>query len=316
VTNSASGSISGQVAGVLVQGGSATLDNFGVISASALNGAAAELDAGGSIINESGATLSGATYGVFIGGGTVDNAGTISGASYSVKFTGASTVNRLIVESGSAFSGAVGGADSGNNTLEFASGTSGVLSGVSGGSGTVTPTGGTAWSFLHNFGTIAIDAGANWTFSGSDTVSVLTNNGVVGISGSLDVLSIDPTSTGVFDLGGQTLEVASALGISSQMAFTSNSQLVVDDTASFGINVGTSGYAGPSLQDFASGDSIDLKNFSSAGATSSYDATTGLLQLVNGSSQHATLQFANATLGSGSFLLTPDGGTGTSLALG
>jgi hypothetical protein len=99
------------------------------------------------------------------------------------------------------------------------------------------------------------------------------------------------------------------------MAFTSSSQLVVDDTASFGTNVGTSGYAGPSLQDFTSGDLIDLKNFSSAGATSTYDATTGLLQIVNGTSQYATLQFADATLGSRTFHLAPDGGTGTSIAL-
>jgi hypothetical protein len=28
------------------------------------------------------------------------------------------------------------------------------------------------------------DAGANWTFSGSNTVSVLANNGGVGVSGS------------------------------------------------------------------------------------------------------------------------------------
>ncbi|HET7879304.1 MAG TPA: hypothetical protein VFL55_00350, partial [Acetobacteraceae bacterium] len=310
-----SGVISGQIVGVLAQGASASLDNFGVISANAAGGAGAELDAGGFVTNESGATLSGTAYGVFIGGGTVANAGTISGASYAVKFTGTNAANRLIVEPGAAFSGAIGGADSGNNTLEFANGTTGTLNGVSGGSGTATPTSGTAWSFFHNFSTIAVDAGANWTFNGSNTVSELTDNGTVGISGSLDLSSIDPASTGVFALGGATLEVASALGTDEQIAFSANSDLTVDDTASFGINVGTGSYQGPTLQDFASGDSIDLKNFASAGATSSYDSSTGLLQIGNGTS-HATLHFANATLGSGSFQVASDGGTGTSILLG
>jgi hypothetical protein len=95
------------------------------------------------------------------------------------------------------------------------------------------------------------DAGANWTFSGSNTVSVLANNGGVGVSGSLVVSSIDPSSSSVFVLVGATLEVASALWISAQMAFSS-----------------------------------------------------------------ATLQFADTTLGSGTFLLASDGGTGTSIALG
>ena len=107
---------------------------------------------------------------------------------------------------------------------------------------------------------------------------------------------------------GATLEVGSALA-SPQMMFAGSSELIVDNAALFGTNVGTTSYNGPNLQDFAGGDTIDLKSFSFGGAGSNYDPTTSLLQLTNGSSQIATLDFTS--LGSGTFHLTSDGGAGT-----
>jgi len=59
----------------------------------------------------------------------------------------------------------------------------------------------------------------------------------------------------------------------------------------FGANVGTSSYAGPQLQNFVAGDTIDLKSFGSAGVTLNYNASTGVLQVANGSSPACELGF-------------------------
>jgi hypothetical protein len=106
------------------------------------------------------------------------------------------------------------------------------------------------------------------------------------------------------------LEVAAALGTQTQMDFLGSSELVIDSAGSFGVNVGTSSYAGPQLQDFAAGDTIDIKSFSAAGATLDYNASTGLLQVSNGASQAASLDFQTSSLGGGIFHAAGDGATG------
>jgi hypothetical protein len=75
--------------------------------------------------------------------------------------------------------------------------------------------------------------------------------------------------------------------------------------------VGTSTYAGPQLQDFAAGDSIDLKGFGAAGAAFQFDSATGILQITNGAAQHASLNFQPASLGAGTFHAATDGNGGT-----
>jgi hypothetical protein len=88
---------------------------------------------------------------------------------------------------------------------------------------------------------------------------------------------------------------------------------VVDAVGTFGGNVGLGTYKGPKLENFGTLDSVDLKNLALSGATiDGYTAGTGLLRLHSGSTK-ATLLFDNATLGSGSFHLGPDSGTGTML---
>ena len=111
------------------------------------------------------------------------------------------------------------------------------------------------------------------------------------------------------------LDIAGTLSATS-IAFQGTSQLLIDNAATFGSNVGTPSYTGPQLQDFISGDKVDLKNISSVGVTFSYNASTGLLQVSNGASQVATLDFQNSTLGSGTFQATSDGGLGTLITLG
>ncbi len=124
--------------------------------------------------------------------------------------------------------------------------------------------------------------------------------------------AIDPSSTGLFQLGsGATLEVAAATGTATQINFQgSSSELIIDNAASFGTNVGTASYAGPQLQHFVPGDKIDLKTFSSAGVTLNYNASTGVLQVSNSANQVASLDFQTSSLGGTAFAATSDGATG------
>jgi hypothetical protein len=104
--------------------------------------------------------------------------------------------------------------------------------------------------------------------------------------------------------------VAADIGTQTKMSFLTNSLLAIDNTGSFGTNVGTSSYAGPQLQSFAAGDTIDLKNFSFAGAALNFDSSSGLLQLANGANQAASLSFQTSSLGPGAFQLASDGTNG------
>ncbi len=313
VTNNASASIAGQVAGVLVQGGAGTVTNAGSITATASGGAGADLEGGGTIANQAGGTLSGSAYGVFLdSSGTVANNGTISGASYAVRFAPGGT-NRLVVNPQAVFNGAVGGGSGANSTLELGSGGTGTISGLWDGTGTAAENG-SSWFFL-SFNALAADSGASWTLTGTDREATVTDNGTLAVSGSLDVNgAIDPASTGVFQLdSGASLEVASALGGNSQMQFLGSSELKIDNAGQFGTNVGQASYAGPQLQGFAAGDTIDFLNFGSAGATFTYNASNGVLQLTNGAAQAASLHFQASSLGGSVFQVAGDGGSGTVL---
>jgi hypothetical protein len=144
-------------------------------------------------------------------------------------------------------------------------------------------------------------------------VPTLIDNGTVSIASSLDVsTAIDPTSTGLVQLGaGATLDVAAATGSGMQIKFQdSSSELIVDSAALFGTNVGTASYAGPQLQQYVPGDKIDLKNFSLAGVTFGFNASTGVLQVSNSANQVADFEFQTSSLGGTNFAATSDGAGG------
>jgi adhesin HecA-like repeat protein len=277
VTNATSGFISGPHNGIVFKNQAGTISNSGTISGtgSGSTGIYLESNASANITNTSSGTISG-SFGIFAtAGGTVTNAGKISGSSYAIDFTSSGT-NRLIVDPGAVFVGKVKANSSGTNTLELAGGS---------GTGSIS---GVGTSFI-SFQTLALDPGATWTLTGANTVTTVLDAGSLDLAGTLN-----NTAAVVFQ--------------------GSSNQFLIDNAATFGSNVGTSSYTGPLLENFVSGDKIDLKGFSSGGASSSYNTSTGVLQLSSGSS-HASLKFQNSSLGSGSFQLSSDGAGGTIVTL-
>ncbi|MBV8439265.1 MAG: hypothetical protein JO312_01650, partial [Hyphomicrobiales bacterium] len=320
VTNTATGMSSGggpRGPGVEISGGSGVVINEGTISGSG-SGDGVSLDVGGSVTNngtisggsgvyinsgsvtnEVGGSISGAVNGVETGAGpvTVTNEGTISGGADSVLFGSGSTDNVLAIAPDAVFDGAADATAATNSAIELLKGT-GAIAGIGNG------------DFL-GFSSLVADDGANWTLKGANTIGTVLDDGKLDVTGALTVsTAVDPTSTGAFVLDhGSTLEVAAALGADSTMSFHPGSELLVNDFALFGQNVGTSNYAGSLLEHFG-GSTVDLKDFGIAGLHDAFSASTGLLQLTNSASQMATLDFQTSSLGAGAFHFNSDGSGG------
>ncbi len=103
------------------------------------------LGSAGTVINQAGGVIGGEVFGI-AAAGTVANAGTIL-ATNGVSVSLATGTGRVIVDPGAVFSGRVTGGG-GASTLELAGGGAGSLAGLGAG--------------MTNFGTIAVDTGANW----------------------------------------------------------------------------------------------------------------------------------------------------------
>jgi hypothetical protein len=164
-----------------------------------------------------------------------------------------------------------------------------------------------------SFQSLAVDQGGTWTVNGSDTVANLTDNGVLNIGSNFDVSSaVDPAGVGAYDLlAGSTFEVASTATQNGQVNFAGNgANLIVDNAALFGLNVGTQSYVGPLIENFGSSSAVDIKNVSSVNSSFTYNAASGPLQISNGAGQTASLDFQNSTLGAGTFQLAADGNGG------
>jgi hypothetical protein len=307
ISNAASATVSGGSTGVFVSGAAGTVQNSGQITAAGASGV--DFEAGGSVTNAAQGTIYGSSYGVFLAGGsgTVTNSGTISGGVDAVLF-GDGGPARVVVKPTAVFHGSVAGNSSQGNTIELAGGR-GTVTGASGTSGTITENA-NSWSFS-NFDTLAVDRGGSWTFSGPNTVQTLANNGTIGVTGALDVATIDPASAGIFQLTGGSLEVAAAIGSATKMQFLGNgSELIVDNAAAFGNQVGTPAATGPLLENFGLGDMVDLKQFAASGSLQlAFNPSSGILQVSNGT-QVADLSFQKSSLGPGSFHARADGATG------
>ena len=325
VTNTSAGYITGGEDAIFGAGAALNVNNSGQIVSTFDDGVG--LFNGGSVINNAGAVIQAPTgggfgpagvyipsgsanvvnhgsitgqYGVYLGvAGTVENAGTISGSSSAVTFAVSSAANRLIVDPGAVFNGSVKG---NGGVLELTAGT-----------GSIGSIGSSSFS---NFQTLTDDANGLWTLTGANMIANVTDNGSLFIAGSLDVsTAVGAASSGQFDLQtGSSLEVASDAATHSQVDFLGSSQLTIDSAALFGTGVGGSSYAGPLLENFGAGDTVDLHSFTAAAAALLYNPANGLLQVTNGSSQVATLDFQNSTLGSGSFSVASDGSGGIKIA--
>ena len=119
-------------------------------------------------------------------------------------------------------------------------------------------------SSFSGFQTLIDDLGGDWTLTGSNTIANVTDNGSLVAAGSLHVTTaVTSASAGQFELqAGASLEVAADSAANSQIDFLGASQLTIDNAALFGTGVGGSSYAGPQLEDFGVGDTVDLHSFS------------------------------------------------------
>jgi hypothetical protein len=192
ITNSATGSIQGSLvgpiaAGVFIKVGSGNLQNDGVVignkygvlltaGGSVTNGASAnsegaELDQGGNVTNNSGGTIRGTGFGLFVTGNsaaTVTNAGAISGTIASVEFDGTGA-NTLTLQTGSTLTGDAKGSIAGGATNAL------VLQGK-----------GTANNNFDNFNTLDVQANASWTLGGDSTFGATTvSSGKLVVAGDL-----------------------------------------------------------------------------------------------------------------------------------
>ncbi len=309
IINSAAGSISGTSFGVFSSDATSVNNDGSIVST---NNIAIDLCAGGSVANTGLVSAAGFGVAVYGAAGTVTNSGTISGGVNAVRFFAPGS-NRLVVEPTAVFIGSVAaGSGPSANTLELAGGI-GTISGLSAGAGTVTEPG-QSWSFS-GFGALSFSADADWMVSGANSADMISNDGTLRVMGTLAVTGgIDPSGTGFFGLGaGSTLDVAAALG-TPQIAFIGPSSLIVDAAASFGTGQGTPSYTGPLLENFGAGDTIDLKDFATAGISWNYDATRGVLEMTN-ATETIDLRFQVSSLGSGTFHIETDGSSGALVGL-
>jgi hypothetical protein len=167
-------------AGVYLRG-QGIVNNYGTIIDS--GGSGVYERGGGTVFNGPSGTISGSSVGVVLTSvGTIINAGLIAGGkSYAVLFAAGSNANRLIVDPGSLISGRIKG---GGGVLELAAGT-----GSGGGPNIITTAG------ITNFGTLQLDAGAQWTMTGASN-SMLGSVSITGFTtgNTIDLLSFSAVS--------------------------------------------------------------------------------------------------------------------------
>ena len=279
----------------------------GVGSGVAINGAAGGIINSGTISGTSTAFGTGVYFGV--AGSTLTNAGTISGGGgTAVAFSGGG--NRLIVDPGAVFTGIVNVGTGGTLELGSAAGI-GTLSGL-----------GTEYL---GFSTVTIDAGAQWTLAGSNSLSgitltdlgTLTNTGTLTGTGSLVV---DPAT--LFNSG--SIGVAVTLLAGSYLDNLATGTIATAGTAVYGAlgastvvnagtiqGTGTAGvgvalYAGSTLTNAGtiSGSSGTAVSFAGGGNRLIVDPGAVFTGIVNGGTGGDTLELASAA------------GTGTLSGLG
>lgn len=287
VTNSAGGTITGVNAGVSVENAGATVINNGTITASA--GPGVSLVSGG--------------------GNKLVNTGAITGnAGQAVVLGGASGGNLLVSYPGAVFTGSVVG-NGPNNTLELASAASiGVISGLG--------------SKFTGFNTIVVDAGAQWSLYGSNTIAAgttLIELGTLSGTGTLEndgTIITDP-STIAFDgviVGSGTINI----GAGSNVTFNggvSGGQAVNFVDATGTLALGQPGAFLGSVTGFQAGDAIQFTSLTNTGSITAGVDAANHLTLSSGGTLVASIQLAGPQhFSANAFNVTSQPGGTTSIA--
>jgi hypothetical protein len=300
---STSGSISGNRAGVDIEGGIGSVTNFGTIASSGSDfTAGVSLAAGGSVTNgESGSTgglIVGGT-GISIGGtGTVVNFGTIAG-------NAPGDMMGALAYGVSLFQGSVTNNENGLITAYDY----GV--GIGHSSGTVT-----------NFGTIEGSIGVD--FYGTLPSTVENAGTIIGHGGTAvqfgianDRLIVDPGAVFVGTVdgagGSDVLELAAGTGNKTLSglgtSFANFETVVFDANAGWTVMLDYPAFTGTILG-FAAGDTLDLTGRPATGVTYS----GGVLTVQNGGTVVATLNLAGSYT-SADFSVQADGHGGTEIGI-
>lgn len=345
VTNYASGSITGVTDAVYSVRASATIDNFGQLTATVGDGVG--FYNGGALINEIGGVTTGSASGSSAVkfhqfSGSLQNDGAMRGDEAGAYFQAGGTVVNGVNNASALLQGANFGVYlsnlPGSTSLESvtnygvitatAAGSYGVY--IDGNGGTVTNAGtitGSAYSVyfaVTNAGNrLIVDPGAIFNglvAGGGGTLelagtSASTFGASIGSTGNFRGFSALQVDEGaIWTLSASvsipTVLLDGVLEVASSLKATSvlfyaGGKLIVDNASSF---------TSPLLENFVAGDVIDIHGIAAAGAMITYNMTTGVATIVNGA-KTVKLNFQASTLGAGTFQLVSDGGTGVDVVL-
>jgi hypothetical protein len=302
VSNSAGGLIQGVPDGIFIGG---TVDNAGTILATYQRGYApgVYLTANGAVINRSGGVIQGQIGISERGAGryTVTNYGTIIGNTGTAVLL--PSINGVLeVEAGSTL---VGSAVGGGGTLAL---------GAGGGAGTISGFG-TGASY-RGFGHYQVNAGADWTFSGTNTIA---SGDTLSVAGTLVVTGTVSIATGALLTaggpitvnGGVLIDQTSLGGANPTIDITGNGTVALLGTPPAGAAVVD--FTGPGVLTLANVNGVTIKDFKAGdaigvtaavyqpGASATYSPSSHALTLTSGASQFV-LQTENFTLTPGDHL--------------
>jgi hypothetical protein len=287
VTNQIGGTISGGVNGIVGKNATATVVNAGSIAGgNATSGYGVFLDAGGSVTNQRGGAISGLVNGIAGENAalTLVNAGTITGSTDAVKFA-AGYANRLVIDPGAEFSGTVTGGNAIGagqvSTLELASaGSAGTLSGLG--------------AKYVDFAQVTVDAGAQFTLAGADTIEsgvTMTNAGT--LSGRVTLAAggvFSNASTGTISVSSGNAVYGAAGGAATVV----NAGVIADTDAS-----------GDRGIDLAAGGSVTNQ---SGGSISGHDGIVGYNAAVTMANAGTIAAYVGALLFEGGSVTNQSGG--------
>ncbi len=321
VTNRSTGTITGGVAGALIDnsgtallanaGGSISGGQFGV----AISGPGTVTNAAGSQILDTGTSgTSGAA--IYLYGGQVYNAGSVTGRSGVDEFLGGTVTN----VSGGVITGSIGaGVDLRGPGTVFNGGTisGGGSAGIfleEGGSVTNLASGtivGNYGIFNYGFASYGGDVTNAGTIIGTSGVAVLFSTG----GGSNYRLTVDPGAVfvGAVYGGGGVVELAPGSSTGTLYGFgstiTNFSTLQFDKGSSWNISGDQGGLGTMSIVGLAAGDVVDLTGF----AATAESFSNGTLTLTDSSNLQAALSFPDQS-DIKDFQFAPDGTGGTDIA--